>query len=100
MKSDNNYQASTDADGFCGNDGSSELPPPLHIGRNIHPGVSVPPTILVTELDNGALVLQGRPDGPRVRLSSADAIPLRRELAAAFVLGDVRCAVDQEHRSD
>ena len=44
----------------------------------------MPPTVLLTELDNGTLVLQGRPDGPRVRLSSADAVPLKRELAAAL----------------
>jgi hypothetical protein len=40
--------------------------------------------VLVTELDTGELVIQGRPDGPRVRLSPDDALPLRWELAAAF----------------
>lgn len=45
---------------------------------------TVPPTVLVTELDNGTLVLQGRPDGPRAYLSLADAAPLKRELAVAF----------------
>ncbi|MDQ2883715.1 MAG: hypothetical protein M3Y48_21795 [Actinomycetota bacterium] len=51
----------------------------------IAPSTAVPPTVLVTELDNGALLLQGRPDGPRTYLSPADdALALRRELAAAF----------------
>jgi hypothetical protein len=46
--------------------------------------LTLPPTLLFTELDNGALVVQGRPDGPRVWLSPADAVPLKRELAAAL----------------
>jgi hypothetical protein len=58
--------------------------PPSGAGRSIRPSTTVPPTVLMTELDNGALILQGRPDGPRVRMSLADAMPLRRELAAAF----------------
>ena len=45
---------------------------------------TMPPTVLVSELDNGALIIQGRPDGPRVYLSRVNALPLRRELAAAF----------------
>lgn len=50
----------------------------------IRPGMTVPPTVLVTALDNGTLILQGRPDGPRVWLHPDDAVPLKRELAAAF----------------
>jgi hypothetical protein len=46
----------------------------------------VPPTVLVTALDNGTLVLQGRPDGPQVYLTPAGAVSLKRELAAAFGL--------------
>jgi hypothetical protein len=38
----------------------------------------------VTELDNGTLILQGRPDGPRVWLNPEEAVPLKRQLAAAF----------------
>jgi hypothetical protein len=83
VKSDDNCRAGTDTD-----------------ASGFRPGVPIPPTVLVTEMDNGTLVLQGRPDGPRVHLSPKDAVPLRRELAAAFVLGDVGCAVDQERRSD
>lgn len=51
---------------------------------DIPPGMLMPPTVLVTELDNGALILQGRPDGPRVWLNPDEAAPLRRALARAF----------------
>ena len=51
---------------------------------DIPPGMLMPPTVLVTELDNGTLILQGRPDGPRVWLEPDKAAPLKRELAAAF----------------
>jgi hypothetical protein len=44
----------------------------------------MPPTVLVTELHNGTLILQGRPDGPRVWLEPDEALPLRRALARAF----------------
>jgi hypothetical protein len=54
--------------------------------------------VLVTELGNGTPVVQGRPDGPRVHLSPDDAVPLQRELAAAFARDDIRCAGDQEYR--
>jgi hypothetical protein len=45
---------------------------------------TMPPTVLVTGLDNDTLILQGRPDGPRRYLSPEDAVPLRRELARAI----------------
>ena len=48
------------------------------------PGTAMPPTVLVTELDTGALVIQGRPDGPRAYLHPDDAVRLKQELAAAF----------------
>lgn len=54
------------------------------VGRSVRPGTTVPSTVLITELDNGTLIAQGRPDGPRLHRSPADAMPLRRELAAAF----------------
>lgn len=57
-------------------------------------GTAIPPTVLVTELDTGELVIQGRPDGPRVRLSPADALPLRWELAAAFECAEQAAADD------
>jgi hypothetical protein len=59
-------------------------------------GITVPPTVLVTELDDGALVVQGRPDGPRAYLNSADAAPLKRELAATFQPTKLRLCTDQD----
>lgn len=53
-------------------------------GHSIRSGTPMPPTVLVTGLDSGVLILQGRPDGPCVSLRPGEAIPLRRELAAAF----------------
>jgi hypothetical protein len=52
--------------------------------HRIRPGTTMPSTVLITELDNGTLILQGRPDGPRVWLSPDEAVPLKRELVAAF----------------
>lgn len=66
-----------------------------HDRHNIQPCTTVPPTVLVTELDNGRLILQGRPDGPRMYLSPADAVPLRRELAVAFRSTDLELCGDQ-----
>lgn len=57
---------------------------PRGIGRSLRAGIAIPPTVLVTQLDTGELVLQGRPDGPRAYLSPADAMPLKQQLAAAF----------------
>lgn len=54
------------------------------IGQGVRPATTVPPTVLMTELDDGMLMLQGRPDGPRVWLKPAEAIPLRYERARAF----------------
>ncbi len=51
---------------------------------DIPPGMLLPPSVLVTELDNGILILQGRPDGPRVWLEPDEAAPPKQELAAAF----------------
>ena len=48
---------------------------------------TMPATVLVTELDDGTFVLQGRPDGPRVWLDPPEAGPLKRELLAAFDCG-------------
>jgi hypothetical protein len=64
------------------------------ISRTIRPRTAVPFTVLVTELDNGALILQGRSDGPRVYLGQADALPLRRELAAAY--GRTECPLPDD----
>lgn len=64
--------------------------------HGIRPYMTVPPTILVTELDNGTLILQGRPDGPRVWLNPDEAVPLKRELVAAFGRTELTAAGDDQ----
>ncbi|MBV9162342.1 MAG: hypothetical protein JO281_12485 [Pseudonocardiales bacterium] len=59
-------------------------PTQLGIGRSLRPGTGVPARVLVADMGDGSLFLQGWRDGPSVHLSPADAVPLRRELAAAF----------------
>lgn len=54
------------------------------IGRSIRPGTAVPPTVLIADMGDGSLFLQGWRDGPSVYLSRSDAMPLRQELAGAF----------------
>ena len=53
-------------------------------------------TVLVTELDDGALVVPGQPQGPRAYLNSADATPLKQELTAAFQPTKPRLCADQD----
>lgn len=53
---------------------------------------TTPPTVL----DNGTLVLQGRPNGLRVYLSPSDTAPLKRELAAVFLPTELRLCGDQD----
>jgi hypothetical protein len=74
-------RADHDANDERPGDGQAQQP---DIRISIRPKMAVPPTVLVTELDNGTLILQGRPDGPRVWLEPDDAAPLKRELVAAF----------------
>lgn len=52
--------------------------------RSIRPGTAVPPTVLVADMGDRWLFLQGWQDGPTAYLSPADAVPLRREPAGAF----------------
>ena len=54
------------------------------IGRSIRPGTTVPSTVLVADMCDGGLFLQGWRDGPSAYLSASDASALRCELAAAF----------------
>jgi hypothetical protein len=54
------------------------------IDGSIRPGTAVPPTLFLADMCDGGLVLHGWRDGPTAYLSPSDAIPLRRELAAAF----------------
>ncbi len=53
-------------------------------GCNIRPDKAVPPTVLVTNLGDGSLVLQSWRDGPTAYLNPAEAVPLRRVLSAIF----------------
>lgn len=57
---------------------------PSGIERSIRPGTAVPPTMLVGDMGDGSLLIVGWRDGPSAYLCSADAVPLRRELASAF----------------
>lgn len=65
------------------------------IGRNIRPSTAVPPTVLVADMGDGPLFLQGRRDGPSAYLSLADAVALRQELTADFVSTDRTPSSDQ-----
>lgn len=51
---------------------------------SIRPGTAVPSTVLVSDMGDGSLLLEGWRDGPSAYLSPADAMPFRRQLAAAF----------------
>jgi hypothetical protein len=54
------------------------------IGRSIRPGTAVPPTVLIADMCDGGLFLEGWRDGPNAYLTASDAMPLRCELAATF----------------
>lgn len=54
------------------------------IKRSIRPGTVVPPTVLVANMGDGSLFLEGWPDGPSAYLSPSDALSLRGELTRAF----------------
>jgi hypothetical protein len=74
--------------GFRHGDGQSQSAP-RGIERSIRPGTAVPPTVLVSDMGNGAMYLQGWRAGPSVYLTAEDAIGLRQELAKAFGGEDV-----------
>jgi hypothetical protein len=52
------------------------------IEHSIRPDTAVPPTVLIADMCDGSLFLQGWREGPNAYLTSSDDIPLRRELAA------------------
>lgn len=54
------------------------------IGYCIRPGAPVPPTLLVAEMGDGALLLQGWRAGPSAYVCPADTGPLRVALEVAF----------------
>ncbi len=53
-------------------------------GASIRPGVPVPATVLVVDMGDGALFVQGWRAGPCAYVSAADGVYLRQALAAAF----------------
>lgn len=53
-------------------------------GCSIRPGTAVPCSVLVSNMGDGSLLLEGWWDGPSAHLSPADAVPFKRQLAAAF----------------
>ena len=57
------------------------------IGYCVRPGAAVPATVLVVDMGDGALLLQGWRTGPSAYVCAADTGPLRRALAAAFGSG-------------
>jgi hypothetical protein len=64
------------------------------IGHSIRPGTAAPPTVLISEMGDGALYLAGWRAGPSAFLVAADATGLRRELARAFGGEDVAVRTD------
>lgn len=64
--------------------GSADRPALLDIERSIRPGTPVPVTLLVADMGDGALLLQGWRTGPSAYLTPDDALPVRQALAAAF----------------
>jgi hypothetical protein len=57
------------------------------LDRSIRPGVPIPATLLVAQMGDGALFLQGWRDGPHAYVVPEGSGPLRQALAAAFGSG-------------
>jgi hypothetical protein len=53
-------------------------------GRSIRPGTAVPRSVLVSDMGESSLLLKAWREGPSAYLRPADAVPLRRALAAAL----------------
>lgn len=60
-------------------------------GRSIRPGTAVPSRVLVSDMGDGSLLLEGWREGPSAYLSPADALPFRRQLAVAFGSSRLTC---------
>ncbi len=68
--------------------GNGHVPPGIH--HSIRPGVPAPETVLVSVMIDGRYLLMAYPPAqPAVLLLAKDAVPPRRELAAAFKTTDV-----------
>jgi hypothetical protein len=63
---------------------SNRQPPQPGIEHSIRPAAAVPPTVLIADMCDNGLFLQGWRDGQRAYLTSSDAKPLRCALAATF----------------
>lgn len=80
------HEANQSSQGFAwfhrGDDNSEQTS--SGTGRSIRPGTAVPRSVLVSDMGEGSLFLEAWREGPSAYLSPADAVPLRRALAAAF----------------
>lgn len=80
---------------FRRGDGSGEQAP-SSTRRSICPNTAVPRSVLVSDMGDGSLLLEGWRDGPNAYLSPADAVPFKRQLAAAFGSSDRRPGHNQD----
>jgi hypothetical protein len=85
------HEANQSSQGFAwfhrGDDNSEQTS--SGTGRSIRPGTAVPRSVLLSDMGEGSLLLYGWWEGPSAYLSPADAVPLRRALAAAFSSPDL-----------
>ena len=58
-------------------------------GHSIRPATAMPRSVLASDMGEGSLLLKAWREGPSAYLSPADAVPLRRALAAAFSSPDL-----------
>jgi hypothetical protein len=79
--------------GFCHGDDQDQQQ--LSIGGSIRRGTAVPPAVLVADMSDGFLRLQGRDEGPSVYLTPPELEPLKRKPAAAF--GSIELALRGGH---
>lgn len=79
---DEGNQSSQSFQWFGSGDGNGkQTQAPSDTRRSIR---AVPRSVLVSDMGDGSLLLEGWRDGPNAYLSPADAVPFRRLLAAAF----------------
>lgn len=84
-----------DPGGFRYRDRSGEPPAQLGMGGSIRPGTACPVTVLVADMGDGSMLLQGWRVGPSAYLCPEDAVALKRELTRAFGSADIRARDDQ-----
>jgi hypothetical protein len=85
------HEANQSSQGFAwfhrGDDNSEQTS--SGTGRSIRPGTAVPRSVLVSDMGEGSLLLEAWREGPSAYRRPADAVPLRRALAAAFSSPDL-----------